>query len=144
MLRTRRMGPDALVDVHVIVDSYLSISEGHHIAEAVQYTVIKAIDEVSDVMVHIDPEDDEEMAPCSHLPLRKQILTDMKQAWGHIPEARRVEDLTLHYLDGEVEVEILLPLSVLEHENDAERLRMQFNEALQPLDYVSDVRLYYY
>jgi len=144
MLRTRRRGPDALVDVHVIVDSYLSISEGHHIAEAVQYTVIKAIDEVSDVMVHIDPEDDEEMAPCSHLPLRNKVVADVKGAWADIPEARRIEDLTLHYLDGEVEVEVLLPLSVLGHENDAERLRMQFNEALGKIDYISDVRLYYY
>jgi cation diffusion facilitator family transporter len=63
MLRTRMMGGDALVDVHVLVDPKLSVSEGHYIGEKVRERLITEIEEVSDVMVHVDPEDDEKMKP---------------------------------------------------------------------------------
>jgi len=35
LLRTRRIGGEALVDVHVLVDNKLSVSEGHQISETV-------------------------------------------------------------------------------------------------------------
>lgn len=115
-LRTRRIGPDALVDVHVLVEPRLSISEGHHIAEAVRHRVVQEIDEVSDVMVHVDPEDDESCAPCKALPMRHEFIARMETAWKEIPEAKYIEDVTLHYLDGMIEAEIILPLSVAQGE----------------------------
>ena len=36
LLRSRRMGHNALVDVHIQVSPKLSVSEGHHIAEMVE------------------------------------------------------------------------------------------------------------
>lgn len=115
-LRTRRIGPDALVDVHVLVEPRLSISEGHHIAEAVRYKVVQEIDEVSDVMVHVDPEDDESCAPCKALPLRYEFLARLESAWKDIPQAKQIEYVTLHYLDGMIEAEIILPLSAMQDE----------------------------
>lgn len=113
-LRTRRIGPDALVDVHVLVESRLSISEGHHIAEAVRQKVVQEIDEVSDVMVHVDPEDDEICAPCKTLPLRDEFLARLKSAWAEISESQYIEDVTLHYLDGMIEADLILPLSAMD------------------------------
>ncbi|NIV33809.1 MAG: cation-efflux pump, partial [Anaerolineae bacterium] len=59
MLRTRRMGANALVDVHILVDPKLSVSEGHMIGDRVRRRLTQALDDVNDVTVHIDPEDDE-------------------------------------------------------------------------------------
>ncbi|MCU7862437.1 MAG: cation diffusion facilitator family transporter, partial [Candidatus Thiodiazotropha sp. (ex Lucinoma borealis)] len=70
MLRTRKLGGHALADVHIQVDPWLSVSEGHRIAEVVQYGLIEGVDVLEDVTVHIDPEDDEEGPSCAHLPLR--------------------------------------------------------------------------
>lgn len=42
-LRTRSMGADALVDVHIQVDSELSVSEGHAISETVRHQLIKKL-----------------------------------------------------------------------------------------------------
>ena len=72
MLRTRRLGGHASADVHVQVDPWLSVSEGHRIAEVVQNRLIEQIDLLTDVTVHVDPEDDEEGASCEDLPLRKR------------------------------------------------------------------------
>lgn len=133
-LRTRRIGPDALVDVHVLVDSRLSISEGHHIAEAVRQKLVKEIDEVSDVMVHVDPEDDEICAPCKSLPLRYEFLARLEAAWAGIPEAKQIEDVTLHYLDGMIEADLILPLSVINNDPAALQNRFQaITEIVQDL-----------
>jgi cation diffusion facilitator family transporter len=59
LLRSRQMGEDVLLDVHVIVDPRISVSEGHSIADAVQDELLSRFDGVMDVMVHIDSENDE-------------------------------------------------------------------------------------
>lgn len=109
MLRTRQMGGEALVDVHVIVDPKLSVSEGHYIGEKVRRRLIEEVEEVADVMVHVDPEDDEKMAPSLHLPNRAWIEGQLYEKWQGLPIASRISRLTLHYLDGKLEVEIYLP-----------------------------------
>jgi cation diffusion facilitator family transporter len=108
MLRTRHSGSDALVDVHVLVDPVLSVSEGHQIGEAVLGRLIDTVEVVSDVMVHIDPEDDELASPNNALPLRDEIVRRLDQQWQHLGIAERLEKLVLHYLDGKVHIEVFL------------------------------------
>ena len=147
ILRTRRMGSDALVDVHIQVPPTISVSEGHHISETVRERVIEEIDEVADVMVHIDPEDDETAAPNMHLPLRQAIINKLKVGWSGIEGSSliRDEDITLHYLDGKVHVELVLPASLLEKDPLAARARLasQFETVAQQVDDVSDIRVFY-
>lgn len=105
-LRTRKMGDQALVDAHVLVDPRISVSEGHFIAEAARRRVLER-HEVLDVMVHIDPEDDARARPSSHLPPRDELVARLKTGLGEaLPEPQRI---LFHYLDGKIEAEILLP-----------------------------------
>jgi len=112
-LRTRSMGSEALVDVHIQVDSELSVSEGHQISETVRYHLIKNVEEISDVMVHIDPEDDkEDMSTCCELPLRNKLLAELEQQWQTISASNAISKVTLHYLEGKIVVELFLPLNI--------------------------------
>jgi cation diffusion facilitator family transporter len=64
LLRTRRMAGRVLVDVHLILsDPRVSVSEGHQISETVRGVLMGRFENIADVTVHIDPEDDEHMAP---------------------------------------------------------------------------------
>ncbi len=141
-LRTRRMGGKALVDVHIILeDPTLSVSEGHHISENVRSRLIRRIDDVEDVMVHIDPEDDEMAAPSEHLDLRRQILERLDGCWRDLDEAAAIRRVTLHYLNGKVHVELELPVSMAPDPVSAERLAAAFNEAVANEPDVAEVRL---
>lgn len=122
MLRTRRMGADALVDVHIQVEPRLSVSEGHQISELVRSKLIDDIEEVSDVMVHIDPEDDQQATPCCDLPDRDQVIARLGELWRVEDGARDIQDITLHYLDGHIEVEASLPLAVVDSPEAAREL----------------------
>lgn len=105
-LRTRKMAESGLVDAHILVDPRISVSEGHHIAERARKRVLDK-HEVVDVMVHIDPEDDDHTKPSAHLPSRAELITLMEQALQEdLPTPERI---VLHYLGGKVEAELFLP-----------------------------------
>lgn len=143
MLRTRKMGPDALVDVHILVDSTLSVSEGHQISETVRHSLISEIEEVSDVMVHIDPEDDERSASCSQLPERAEVLRRLHGQWQDIAAAPWIEEVRLHYLDGKVHVELLLPLDLATTLAEARTLAEQFRIATKRLAEIGAVEVHF-
>ena len=142
MLRSRRMGHNALVDVHILVDSKVSVSEGHQISEAVARDLIDNFDEINDVTVHIDPEDDEIIPnSCHTLPLRKQVLGQLNQHWSDIPETRHIQHITLHYLDGKIHAELFMPLTVLKSLDDAEPLQQKINAVSHSIDYIAKVEI---
>ncbi len=115
LLRTRRMGHEALADVHILVDPYVSVSEGHQISEFVRQTVIRQFDEINDVTVHIDPEDDEVAPSCEGLPAREQVEAELNEAWKDDSAYLAIADIRLHYLAGKIEVEVFLTLDKFEN-----------------------------
>lgn len=129
MLRTRRMGHNALVDVHILVSPRLSVSEGHHISETVEKSLIDSFDEINDVTVHIDPEDDEQEARSMHLPLRSELIIALKHEWSKIPELDAIDDITLHYLAGEISVEASIPLQQVDDLELTKELQTRFAKA---------------
>jgi len=105
-LRTRRMAHRVLVDAHVQVDSRISVSEGHYIAELARARVLKTRPEVLDVLVHIDAEDDMLPAPgMRDIPPRSEIERLMRQWLGG--DATPLS-IVLHYLAGRVDVEVVI------------------------------------
>jgi cation diffusion facilitator family transporter len=53
--RTRKMGLEYYVDLHVEVDGEITVREGHLIAHDVKDAVVAAIPAVADVLVHVEP-----------------------------------------------------------------------------------------
>jgi cation diffusion facilitator family transporter len=105
-LRTRRMAHQALVDAHVQVDSWISVTEGHRIAEAARSAVLAKHPEVLDVLVHIDPEEDMEANFASvALPAREAVIDELRPMLARFPEPERI---VLHYLNGRIEVEVFV------------------------------------
>ncbi len=146
ILRTRQIGADALVDVHIQVEPHISVSEGHYISEAVRAKLIKEIEEVIDVMVHIDPEDDEIAPQNTKLPLRYEILKKINLAWADVEEAKKVENITLHYLQGKIQIELLLPLAILHNDQaDADKtVEQRFKQALADVGEISEISVHYH
>ncbi len=111
MLRTRSLGGTISTDVHVLVDPYISVSEGHLISVKVEQELKNRVDEIEDVTVHIDPEDDDIAPPTMGLPSRREALARLAAHWANLPELAHPERVLLHYLDGQIQVEVLLPAS---------------------------------
>ncbi len=136
MLRTRRMGGSSIVDVHIQVDEYLSVSEGHRISEHVRRILLDSNRDIVDVAIHIDPEDDELSDPSSRLPLRREVLQELKRVWLADLPSLDMDKIVLHYLEGQVHVEVFCQHKL--DAQDSERLTRQ----AQQLEYVGKVKFY--
>jgi cation diffusion facilitator family transporter len=143
MLRTRRLGGHALADVHVQVDPWLSVSEGHRIAEVVQFGLIDQVEVLEDVTVHIDPEDDEDGPSCAGLPLRQKAEAQLEALWSHIACYEERRRLVLHYLAGQIDVDLYLPLVCYRSKQEAEELQQAFQKALERSETFRCVRIWF-
>lgn len=138
-LKTRKMGGQALVDAHILVDPKISVSEGHYIAEVARGRLLKGHD-VIDVMVHIDPEDDARHKPSVHLPDRRMLLADLWEGLkGVLPEPDRV---VFHYLDGQVEAEIFLPAGFCSDTGRVQTLKARVEDVLKQGKYFRAIHLH--
>ena len=137
-LRTRKMGDQALVDAHILVDPRISVSEGHHIAERARKRVLDT-HEVLDVMVHIDPEDDDLATPSAHLPGRDELIAHLHAA---LPDGLPTpERIVLHYLDGKVEAELFMPEVVCQQALLMDQLRQALDQLVSDDPLFRSVRL---
>jgi len=143
-LRTRKMGSNILVDVHILVDPRLSVSEGHHIADQVELRLYQEIEDVTDVTVHIDPENDEKGKPCRSLPMRSELLQRLEQCWREVPESRLVEDVTLHYLNGELDLEAWIPLEKIKSKQQGEEIAERLNRCVLNDPEIKQIRAVYF
>lgn len=104
-LRSRMMGRDIFIDVHILVSPHISVSEGHYIAQHVHHALMNKLEHVKDVTVHVDPEDDEICSPSLHLPNRGSVEHSLINAWHEdYPE---IQSWVLHYLDGALIIDLL-------------------------------------
>ncbi len=140
-LRTRLMGNDIFVDVHVQVNPFISVSEGHFIAQHVHANLKKNINPIKDVTVHIDPEDDEITSPSVHLPNRSVLEKTLINHWRDaFPE---ISTCVLHYLDGKLTLDLVgafntdtqnaLSKLILEDISQLEKPFASFCVRIQPL-----------
>ena len=53
------MGFDYYADIHVIVDAHITVREGHDIAHRVKDAIRERDPRVKEVLVHVEPEEDE-------------------------------------------------------------------------------------
>jgi len=123
LLRTRQMGEDAYIDAHIVVDPRITVSEGHMIGDAVRDDLIKRFDDVMDVLVHVDPEDDEDPADNSRPLSRGDVQNLLDKYLADIKPA--IEDFRIHYLDGQIEVEVILPFAISEQLQQLVKLKKQ-------------------
>jgi cation diffusion facilitator family transporter len=138
-LRTRRMGRDVLVDVHILVAPWLSVSEGHRIAEEVASALLERVRDAADVLVHVDVEP-AHAPPRQQAPLRGHALAQLRDAWQSIPEAAAASRILLHYRQGGLYVEMLVPPGTVAAEQ-AEQLSARLERAAADLGYLREVRV---
>lgn len=106
-LKTRKLGGDTFIDVHVEVQPDISVSEAHNIAETARHNLIGKA-KATDALVHIDAEEDH---------FYKVVKIDRKKIEKHIAshaakigKINGVAKVTIHYVGGETLVEFDLDI----------------------------------
>ncbi len=141
LLRTRRMGEDAYVDAHIVVDSRISVSEGHMIGDIIRDNLKTSFDDVVDVLVHIDPEDDEFSSEGKKPLSRQQVQNYLEQYLAG--SIHTIDDFRIHYLDGRLEVEVVLPYGMFTQQEQVERVKKQCVMIEQEVEMIAKVYVFF-
>jgi len=142
-LRTRKIGRLISADVHVQVDPFLSVSEGHIISVSVERVAKECLEDLNDVTVHIDPEDDETVAPYESLPERAEALGILTKALFNNKCDGEIERIQLHYLDSRIHVDFYLPLSCLESNKSSDEILNKLYETVDALEGFGKIKVYF-
>ncbi len=143
-IRSRKMGPNTLLDAHIQVPAYVSVSEGHQIGDWVADTLNNKFPAVSEVIVHIDAEDDLRHPDKTLRPLRKDVIESLQQCWQDLLPECEPEDIMLHYLQGVIEVDLILPLACLNNPGfSVTAMEQQLKQAAKNLSWFGGVRVLY-
>jgi len=142
-MRVRRMGPHLLVDLHIEVDSMMSISAAHQVAERVRLSILEKVSAVNEVLVHVDAEDDffeEEGSEASKnivlMRPQSQIERDVKKVLNEIPEIQGITHIYCHYLKQKLTVQVNIILDTDMRIYDAQKIA---SAARQKIEQIKDI-----
>ncbi|GAA3950720.1 cation diffusion facilitator family transporter [Allohahella marinimesophila] len=160
-LRARAVGAETLVDVHIQVAPYASASEGHHIGVLTTRALRNAHPEIADVTCHVDIEGNNAelkqrmsvhkkyLAAADKLPDRRQIESKVREQLAEYDDQLVLERLQLHYLNHQVEAELLIRINASSPAMtaaapafDADDVKTALASCLQALG-VSDIRIWW-
>src|SRR5699024_3276394 len=137
----RRMGGSYLVDVHIEVNERLSVSEGHKISEFVRIKLIESEKNISNALVHIDPEDDSLEVLCKGLPFRREVLEELSLVRADEVDAADIDFVTLYYLNDTVHVNFARPRHSATASNPTLAQRLEDNAHI--IDHIEHVHIIY-
>jgi cation diffusion facilitator family transporter len=140
-LRTRTLGGEIFMDVHILVDTDLTVTEGHAAAERVRRNLINAFDKVQDVMVHVDGEEDHKLLqiyPSTRADLEKLVDPMIEEAGLTLKRTR----LRVHHLQGSTLIEIYLLADPGKSIREINPLLEDLKERLKSTPEIDDVRIF--
>lgn len=138
-LRTRKIGRETLVDVHIQVHPYISVSEGHNIAENVRRELTSSLKNMGEIMVHIDAEDD---GPGIHYGFtRRELEEKAREAISRVHSLGKHFDMQVHYLSGKAFLEIYVELPSEMSIREGREIARKIKNDLIALKEVQDVKV---
>jgi len=140
-LRSRSMGGLGYVDAEIRVDRRLTVSEAHHIAFSLEKAIKTRFPKIIDVSIHVDPLTESGHDSVTDLPARARTLEMLNSAWADLPCSEQIEQIHLHYLKSQIEVDIVLPgtLFASEYNKQIDRLVEQTGN----LQHIGKVNIYF-
>ena len=141
LLRTRQMSEDAYIDAHIVVDAKISVSEGHVIGDKVRKNLIHKFDDIVDVLVHIDPEDDEFRDNSEDLLSRKKLTRLLEQSLGE-DLYELIEAINIHYLNDKIELEVIIPQRLCSETEQSNYISQQCHALAKNHESITKINLF--
>jgi len=140
-LRTRKIGGEVLIDVHIQVDSDLTVTEGHEVAERVRRNLINRYQKTQDVLVHVDGYDDSRVESIYNIS-RSDVELIVTPLLSHMTGNFKKTQLRIHHLNGKNIVEIYLHGDRTKTITETEIILKKFKGSLLENKNIDGVKLY--
>jgi len=146
-VRSRRMGNEFLLDIHLQVDPRISVSEGHQVGIKATHRILEALPQVREVTFHIDAEDEGPAHDHSlpELPLRREVLEALKYRWRNLIDFDQVQPVRLHYLNEKISIELFLKgeSAILAQRDQSDSLAHLLRHHATDLPWLGQIRVWF-
>lgn len=146
--KSRQMGNQSLLEMHLQVDPHLSAAEGHYIGDSAVIKLKERFDDIGHIIFHIDTYDDQ-LYPDENLPVmppRADIAERIDSVLHDLLQQRPEYELTLYYhpeyIDLDIKAAPALHALLTERGLAARDLEQRIREQLAPLDWCRELRIW--
>ncbi|WFE75210.1 cation diffusion facilitator family transporter [Roseinatronobacter sp. S2] len=101
-LRLRQMSGAVQADVHVALDPAMTLSEAHRLCEAARATVLAQVPEVTEIIIHPEPDGHADGRAAHDTALRPELQAQVRDCLEGIVLAGAIRHLRLDYRDDGV------------------------------------------
>lgn len=141
-IRSRQSGGKILLEVRIQVSASISVSSGHDIGELVSRSLIGHFSDISDVVVHVDPDlpghhssDHDSLE--SNFPSKQHAVSVLKKQWASLLSDDEIESLDIHYQEHGLDIDLRINKDTL-----SDQLANQLQQAVISLNYIANLRIY--
>lgn len=140
-LRTRIIGGEFLIDVHILVDPEMTVTEGHRVAEIARRNLIKAFDNIQDVLVHVDGESDAEVE--SIYPItRKELVEIARPLIAELEGSISQPEIRVHHINGKNIVDVFIKIDSKQNMEDSRALVANVKSKLETAPQIDQARVF--
>ena len=140
-LRSRVIGGEFLIDVHILVDPEMTVTEGHRVAEIVRRNLIKAFDNIQDVLVHVDGESDAEVEAIYPI-TRKELIEIAQPLISELKGDILQPKIRVHHIKGKNILDVFLKIDSKQNMEDTRDLVTNVKSKLETAPQIDQARVF--
>lgn len=140
-LRSRAIGGEFLIDVHILVDPEMTVTEGHRVAEIARRNLIKAFDNIQDVLVHVDGESDAEVEAIYPI-TRKELIDIARPLISELEGGNLQPDIRVHHIKGRNIVDVFIKIDPKKNMDESRELVENVKSKLETAPQIDQARVY--
>jgi len=140
-LRTRVIGGEFLIDVHILVDPEMTVTEGHRVAETARRNLINAIHNIQDVLVHVDGEHDSEVETIYPV-TRKELVEIARPLISELAGNILQPEIRVHHIKGKNLVDVFIKIDSNQSMEDSRALVANVKSKLETAPQIDQARVF--
>jgi cation diffusion facilitator family transporter len=140
-LRTRVIGGEFLIDVHILVDHEMTVTEGHRVAEIARRNLIKSFDNIQDVLVHVDGESDAEVEAIYPI-TRKELIEIARPLISGLDENISQPEIRVHHIKGKNIVDVFIKVGSKQSMEESRALVASVKSKLETAPQINQARIF--
>ena len=140
-LRSRVIGGEFLIDVHILVDHQMTVTEGHRVAEIARRNLINAFDNIQDVLVHVDGEPDADVEPIYPV-TRKELIDVARPLISELDANISPAEFRVHHIKGKNIVDVFITIESNQSIENSRALVANIKAKLETAPQIDQARVF--
>ena len=127
--------------MHILVDPEMTVTEGHRVAEIARRNLIKAFDNIQDVLVHVDGEPDADIETIYPV-TRKELIEIARPLISELDGNILQPEIRVHHIKGKNIVDVFIKVDSNQSMEESRGLVANIKTKLETASQIDQARVF--